>query len=404
MTIIFFILMLTIITGAVWIAAVEALRFGLKKLKPSIANQYGNYSGDLKVSVLIAARNEAKNIGRTLEALSRQDYPTDQLEVIVIDDNSTDDTVQVVQSYIDSRFRRNDKAVHNDKAVRSDKSVHNDKAVFKVISAGIPPDGIAPKKNALAKGIEAASGEIILTTDADCLSRPGWITGMVQQFEPGVDAVVGFSPLEGKGITGAIGRFDALVNAVVSAGSIGFGKPVTAVGRNFAYRKSAWESAGGFGSSAQGASGDDDLLLQRIAGRGGSVRFSIDPSTYVESSTKETLAGWWKMKRRHFSAGKRYDTTLVIFAIMLYLFQVGLLLNAVLIITGVINAAVFFYIWGMKVLFDGITLARGAKLLHARKWFLVFIIGEIISPVLFILLVPSSLFGKVQWKGRSLNN
>ena len=330
------------------------------------------------VSVLIAARNEAGVIGNCLTALSTQNYPSDLWEVIVIDDNSTDSTSSEVRS-----FR---------KAFE----------MLKLLSIEPPPPGIAPKKHALSKGIRAAQGEIILTTDADCLPPPSWISSMAKQFDEGVDAVAGFSPLSGKGIAGTLGSFDALINGVVSAGSIGQGKPTTLAGRNFGFRRSVWLEIGGYGENIKGASGDDDLLLQRISNHGGKVRFNTEASAQVLSTAQPSLSAWWRMKRRHISAGKRYEPLLVVFSAMLYLFQVGLIVSAILTLFGLFNPWHLLMIWGVKFAVDGFTVMKGAVLLKARNWIFPLIVGELISPFLFMVLIPAAMVGKISWKGRDL--
>jgi len=362
---------------ALWIGLGKVARLAAENTTPSEWTSAEEFPA---ISVLVAARNEELNIRNLLEALQLQDYPSERWETIILDDSSSDNTVGIVQEYLGQKQR------------------------LQLIEVGIPPNGVAPKKNALTKGMTVAAGEIILVTDADCVPGPGWVSGMARQFSPEIDAVVGYSPLSGGGISGAVGIFDAFVNAVVSAGSIGLGYPTTAVGRNLSYRKRVWDAVGGFGSTLEGASGDDDLMLQRIAAGGGRIVFSTDRSTVIRSNTKSTLGDWWRMKRRHLSAGKRYQPKLILFSSALYLFQVGLLILAGLATFGKINPIHVSAIWGFKVLADWLTLQRGARLLHHRNWIGAFITGEVISPILFTVLVPISLIGKVRWKGRALNN
>ncbi len=370
-----FVLYFTIFTGLAWILSVLALYAGLGKVSQKKSNDKL-----LSVSVLIAARNEAENIGNLLEALAKQNYPGDKFEIIIIDDNSSDATVEI--------------------ALEHSRKMHN----LYVGPAGFRPLGLAPKKHALSVGIGKATGEIILATDADCVPQPEWISGMVKQFTPGVDAVAGYSPLQGAGFAGAVSRFDSFVNAVVSAGSIGLGFPVTAVGRNFAYRKKIWENIGGFDGASKGASGDDDLLLQKIDKRKGKTRFALDPQTFVKSKAKSSFNEWRRMKTRHISAGKRYRIGLIFFSAVLYLFQVGLIACFLFTLLGKIPLPALLAIVFAKVLADFAALYKGAGLLNERKWLAPFIIAELISPALFVFLVPSGLFGRVKWKDRVLRS
>ncbi len=371
-----FLIIITIL-AAVWVFSVIALTIGLEKALASRTKSEDKPS----VSILIAARNEEESITACLDAIFGQDYPSDKFEVVVIDDNSADKTRALAEDFI--------------------KRIRN----FKVISAGSAPAEITPKKNAILTGINNSTKEIIVTTDADCRPGSGWLSGIVQQFTPKVNAVVGYSPIEGKGIAGAVSRFDAFVNAVVSAGSIGLGKPSTATGRNFAYRRSAWKSVAGFGETAAGASGDDDLLLQRIAADGGTVIFASDPATYVPAQGSESLSRWLRMKRRHFSAGKRYQSGFIVVSALLYLFNLCLALAVTSLVINRYEIMQWVWLlWMLKALTDFTALKTGARLLKQRGWVLPWFAGELLSPFLITLIIPVSLFGKVRWKGRDLQS
>ena len=104
-----------------------------------------------KVSVIVAARNEEKSITTLLESLTQQDYPQELLEVVIVNDNSTDRTPIVVSEFISSRKGQPGARI---------RLIYN------------PFSG---KKRAVRYGIEKSTGEIILTTDADCIAGPGWV-------------------------------------------------------------------------------------------------------------------------------------------------------------------------------------------------------------------------------------
>ncbi|MDP8228816.1 MAG: glycosyltransferase [Candidatus Electryoneaceae bacterium] len=372
------IIWMTVLTGLIWIIAVGAIAIGLLRLRTSDRSGSSKGKDVPTVTVLIAARNEEGMIERCLKSLAGQDYPSEQVEIVVINDHSTDRTADIARGFIGKMPN------------------------LRVIDADDPPDGWAPKKNALLNGIRATSGDIILTTDADCIPPTGWISGIVGYFESEVDAVVGWSPLKGDGLIGGIVRFDGLINGVVSAGTIGLGFPTTAVGRNFAYRRSVWDRVGGFGETASGASGDDDLLLQRIAANQGNVRFSTDPATFVRADGQRSLSGWLRMKRRHLSAGTKYRPGLMAFSTALYLFNVTLIAGIILGLTGQSSWWIPGMVWSGKLLVDGLALMIGSKRMLVRGWLIGWVIGEVVTPLLITLLIPASLIGRVRWKGRDL--
>lgn len=348
-------------------AAVLSLRIGLGRIRSAAENKQPT------VSVLVAARNEESCIANVMQALLRQDYPAERLEVIIIDDHSTDRTAGIVRQFSEAN------------------------PCLSLIQAPPLPTEAAPKKNALLAGLQASSGEIILTTDADCQPGPGWVSGMVKHFEEETTAVAGYSPVEGNPA-----RFDAFVNGVISAGTIGLGYPVTSVGRNFAYKRAAFEAVGGFGDSIKGASGDDDLLLQRLARNGRRITFAAAQATIVPAAGAKTLREWLIMKRRHLSAGTRYSAGLVSLFTVLYLFHWGLLAALVTTIAKVTTWEFTALIWGSKSAVDFLALHKGAELLHHRNWIRGWLAAEIISPLLICLVTPLALVGKVRWKGREL--
>jgi Glycosyltransferases, probably involved in cell wall biogenesis len=133
-----------------------SLRFAQpKKIKP-------------RISVVVAARNEEKDIEKCLQSLLKQTYPTNSYEIIIVDDGSTDKTASIVKSFSE-RFA----------------NIHLLSLMFD------SEQKIGRKPIALAKGIAQASGEIILTTDADCIVPLRWIEIMVNHFEEGVVFVAG---------------------------------------------------------------------------------------------------------------------------------------------------------------------------------------------------------------------
>ena len=109
-------------------------------------------------TVIVAARNEEENISRCLESLGKLVYPVDKLEVIIVNDRSTDKTGEIVGDFITSRNN------------------------FRIIIPDEPKGKMVGKVNALATAIREAKGEIILTTDADCEVKPAWVKTIASHY------------------------------------------------------------------------------------------------------------------------------------------------------------------------------------------------------------------------------
>ncbi len=120
-------------------------------------------------TVIVAARNEADNIQRCINSLDKLIYPEGKLEIILVDDKSTDDTGKIIDEFISGKNKF--------------KKIVTQKEIGKLIG----------KMNALANAIDIAKGEIILTTDADCEVHPKWAYTIASYYQKDVAIVNGFT-------------------------------------------------------------------------------------------------------------------------------------------------------------------------------------------------------------------
>ena len=173
-----------------------------------------------RVSIIIPARNEEKNILHCLNAIAQQTFPKELREIIVVDDKSDDGTAAVASVWI---------------------------ANHSINAKNISPESGIGKKNALNAGIKISGGELIVTTDADCVMGKDWLSTIVCYYEKySPDMIAGMVALNQQG--NFLSSFQSLeltgLTAIGAAG-IYFDKPLLCNGANLAYRKSAFESAGG---------------------------------------------------------------------------------------------------------------------------------------------------------------
>ncbi|NLP12134.1 glycosyltransferase [bacterium] len=320
-----------------------------------------------RVVVIIPARNEAKDLGRCLDALQRQSYPTDRYEILVVDDDSSDDTAAVAQAH----------------------------GVRCVLSKSLPP-GWSPKKAALHLGIQLSRAEIILTTDADCVAPARWIETMISYFTEKVGAVVSWVDIEANGaLLSRLEALDAWSFQVVGAAAIGHQRPFLANGANWGYRRALYEQAGGFCGIEAAASGDDDLLLQKMRRRKQRVAFADAPDCRVRTIPCGSLSAFLQQRLRWASKTALYPFSIIVLEGFIYLYNASLLLLGILVFSR--PAWLFFFL--VKIICDTSLLYRigtppGRKnlgdFLLAQWW-----------QVLYTLLVGSLAWrGRFVWKGR----
>jgi len=253
----------------------------------NLSKEYVINSKSPFISIIVAAKNEESNIANLLNGLKKQSYPSDKYEVIVCNDNSTDNTSKIVDYF------------------------KNDFPNLHLINIKNTPDIWASKKWALYQGIKKAKGEIILQTDADCIVGSEWISAISSQFiDDSVGFVCGLTPLYNKdndSFYNKILLFDSIAQDAFIACAIGKGITLSATGRNIAYRKNYFFQANGYDEINNIISGDDDLLLHKIVYYVNcKVKFIIHKNASVYSSPPSSFNKFINQRLRFASKGYIY--------------------------------------------------------------------------------------------------
>jgi len=337
-----------------------------------------------KVSVLIAARNEAANIGRTLSDILAQDFPRELLEIIVVDDHSTDDTAAVVRSFAEQGVK------------------------LLKLDASEPLNSY--KKKAISLAIQMATGEFIVTTDADCRMEKGWLATVITYAEER-GAVLVSSPVlysRQKGFFEELQTLEFLYLIGLGAAGIGKKHASTCNGANLAYRRDVFYELGGFNGIDHLASGDDELFLHKVAGRyPDRIGFCKSRDAIVYTDAKRTLRGFISQRRRWASKSTHYKNKgIVALGLAIWTF------NLLLLFSGL--ASLFFDVSGYLV--GGFLIAIIFKLtaemcfLYPLCRFANRVDLLVYLPILTILHIVYMVYigiagnlGKYQWKGRRVN-
>ena len=241
-------------------------------------------SKNIPVSVIICAKNEAKNLKTFLPSIIGQDY-TD-FEIVLINDASNDSTLKVMK-----RFEKE----HQNIKIVDVKSIE---AFW------------GNKKYALTLGIKASTHDYLLFTDADCkpLSK-FWIKEMISHFSTEKSIVLGYGRYSKikKSLLNKLIRFETLQTAIHYFSFAKIGLPYMGVGRNLAYTKKEFFNANGFINHIKVRSGDDDLFINQVASSQ-NTSICYTKESFTESVPKTTFKDWFKQKRRHVSTANHYKT------------------------------------------------------------------------------------------------
>ena len=182
------------------------------------------------------------------------------------------------------------------------------------------------KKNALNQGIQLSSGELILTTDADCRVKSTWIETMTSYFTENVGMVVGFSqlgnPKKQYSTFEQLQAVDFLSLMGAAQGSLNLGCPLAASGQNLAYRRAAFDEVNGYQRIKNRISGDDVLLLQLVHKlTKWKIRFAPSAKAFNWTQPEKTIKSFLNQRKRWASNGSvqlRLNITFFIFLSIMF--------------------------------------------------------------------------------------
>jgi len=326
----------------------------------------------LSASIVVCARNEASIISNLLQSLTALIYPLDKFEVILVDDDSTDDTLPIMRRF--ATGRHNWKVLHHTKT-------------------GTAPRG---KKGALTLGIRESCGDVILVTDADCRVPPNWLASMVSHFQPNIGVVLGHSPVAQRpGGLNLYERFDTLCEAALAAATTYFNQPSHANGRNLAYRRCVFEEIGGFQANDHIDTGDDFFLVQQIRVKTPwRFVYNTAPESYVVTEPIGLNQKYLRQQLRRNS--KAFHLTLPFFCMgaVIFLFHLGL---AFMLCFPALRSTLITLL-GLKFIFEFIPTYRATQLFGQSDLLKYFPLFWIIYPGIYLL---SQLVGSLRlyrWK------
>lgn len=356
---------------------IRTIRIGITKLGYyKTQDQVGEF-----ISIIIPFRNESEKILKNLRSIELQNYPKAKFEVIYIDDFSEDDSFEKLKNGL------------------TNENIH----LFSMKENNAVK---AHKKEAIEYGISKAKGSIILFTDADCTNSPSWISTMVAGFEDNTALISG--PVAFGESSNLFGKLQALEFAgliLSGAGLIGNKTPMIASSANLAFRKSVFDEVGGYKDLKNLSSGDDELLMQKIAYKTNyEVKFCFDNDALVKTDPNKSVGEFNQQRKRWASKGLFYENkTIILQLILIFFFFVGLVAQ---LFFGIFLDTRFLILFAGSILVKTIVeysvLEKGVGVLINKISFAVFLLAEIFHIPYIIYSAISGAFGNFTWKNREL--
>lgn len=323
------------------------------------------------VTIIVAARNEEENIIRCLTSLDRLIYPEKKIEIILVDDKSTDSTGKLIDEFIAGKEK------------------------FKKIVTEKQIGHLKGKTNALANAIEIANGEVILTTDADCQTSQDWVYSTASYFDKDVGMVNGFTTQEAKNSFGGMQALDFIYLLTIASGTINLGLPISCIGNNMAYRKQAYLDVGGYQALPFSVTEDSLLLLAMNRLKKYKIIYPLDKNSLVNSEPCKSFKDLYRQKKRWAVGG--IDVPLYGYSVMASAFVV----NLAILLTPLFFSPVWLYLAVFKLAIDFFVLYPVHKVLGLTKNLKYFFIFELYY-TFYVLALPFILLinRKVVWKER----
>lgn len=329
------------------------------------------------ISVVIPARNEEKNIAVLLNALAEQTYPKEYFEIIVADDFSGDATMDVVKG----------------------SSLNN----LKLVHPGTAAER-SSKKKAIEAGIHQAIGELIVTTDADCIPSKEWLS-TINSFYANHHAAFIAAPVTFSNDGSFFQIFqslDFLTLQGITAASVAANFHTMCNGANLAYKRQTFFEVNGFEGIDNVATGDDMLLMYKIWKQHPDKVFYLkNKEAIVSTQPMRTWKEFFDQRKRWASKTFVYNDFRII-AVLVLVLLVNCCFPA-LIIASFINGFYWWYVWGFLLLKTIIELPfvyTVSKFYNQQKLVKYFFFFQPLHIIYTIVVGLLSQFGTYEWKGR----
>ncbi|GAB3956895.1 hypothetical protein GCM10028805_48060 [Spirosoma harenae] len=326
--------------------------------------------GPPPISILIAARNEESTILDCLRAIDRLDYPSDRFEVIVGNDQSTDQTAELVNQFIASRPN------------------------FQLVAITENVAGLRGKANVLAQLTGLAKGQYLFFTDADTQVPPSWLVEMGGAFKKDTGIITGITLPEGPSLFHKIQTIDWLYNLTLTylVGSLGI--PVTAMGNNMAVSRRAYEAVGGYESLPFSVT-EDYTLFWAIVQKGYGFRTLFTERILAQTKPINTFIAFLQQRKRWMRGAVQLPLGVVT---LLYL---NYLAGPLLLLLGWFMPAVAIGLYLSRLLIQTTVLSMGISWLRRNRLWPYALLFElyqlIIGPVAILnYWLPTA----IDWKGR----
>ncbi len=340
-----------------------------------------NTSEKFNFSVVIPFRNEVKNLPHLLTSISQLDYPKNKFEIILINDVSNDESVELIKKFRNQNLTLNIEIINKEKKSNS------------------------PKKDAIETAIKKSKFEWIITTDADCILPENWLR-TIDQFIQNKNPKMIVAPVIYQTENTFLNKFQILdFLSLQGATMAGFGiqKPFMCNGANLCYEKNCFNEIDGFSGNKNIASGDDIFMLEKMVEKyPDQIKYLKSTDAIVITKAQQNIFDLLQQRIRWASKTSSYKNPfgkfvgMIIFLMNLYL--------VVLVFLAFFNYVSWHHmglVFILKFNLDFLILYPTALFFKQQKPLSSYVFSSVLYPFFCVTVVILSFIQKYEWKGRT---
>jgi len=374
MEILFIIILIT------YLSIIICLIWGVSSLE---THNIDKTNSKVAFSILIPFRNEEKHLFRLLDSISKIEYSKELFEVILINDASSDNSLNEISRFTDANSKFDLIVIDNQRQSKS------------------------PKKDAINTAIAVAKHDWIITTDADCTVPKTWLLAfnsfIAKETPVFIAAAVVYR--KQKGFLHEFQQMDWNSLTAMTMGSFGNHSPMLCSGANLCYSKQKFLEIEGFKGNDHIASGDDVFLVNKMQKHFKSQTVFMNATEAIV--TTSGVSTWrelinqrvrWASKTGNVPNRKFQVIGLGVFAMNLAI--------VILVVLSIFNSKTLLFLinaFFIKLLVDSVLLYKTTKNLNDNMNFSFWFWSSLFYPFFSIWVVFASLFTKYEWKGREFS-
>ncbi|WP_292947986.1 glycosyltransferase [Olleya sp. UBA1516] len=334
-------------------------------------------------TVIIPFRNEAENLPELLDSLLNLNYPKHLFEVVLVNDDSEDDSVKTIKNQLShsQTTQYNIKIIDNQRKTNS------------------------PKKDAITSAIKQAKHQWIITTDADCIVPIYWLDSFDNFIQSHTVKMIA-GPVcynQNKGLLNYFETLDFLSLIGATIGGFGINKPFLCNGANLAYQKQFFKQLNGFEGNTNIASGDDIFLMEKaVKTDNQSILYLKNNQAIVTTKPQSNLKNLISQRVRWASKTSNYKNNFAkIVGLLVLLMNASLVIGLLLVALGLFALKPFAYLFFIKVAIDFILIYKACQLFNKEELLKHYLWSCFIYPFFSVYIAFISMFTTYKWKNRT---